>query len=135
MAPIMAAAGDEGDAKRLLELLSKLDDGQLTVAFCGHFSAGKSTLVNRLCGTELLPSSPIPTSANVVSIRNGERERKTASQVMTARKRAEVSDTRSINWKRIAETVKRSIRSSVLSVAFAGGGLGAARYAGHRLDG
>ncbi|NBD26473.1 dynamin family protein, partial [Paenibacillus glycinis] len=72
MAPIMAAAGDEGDAKRLLELLSKLDNGQLTVAFCGHFSAGKSTLVNRLCGTELLPSSPIPTSANVVSIRNGE---------------------------------------------------------------
>ncbi|QHT61795.1 dynamin [Paenibacillus lycopersici] len=72
MASMMAAAGDEGDARRLLDLRSKLDQGQLTVAFCGHFSAGKSTLVNRLCGTELLPSSPIPTSANVVSIMNGE---------------------------------------------------------------
>ncbi|QHW34433.1 dynamin [Paenibacillus rhizovicinus] len=72
MATMMAAAGDQGDAKRMRELRSKLDHGQLTVAFCGHFSAGKSTLVNRLCGTELLPSSPIPTSANVVSIMNGE---------------------------------------------------------------
>ncbi|MFC4811722.1 dynamin family protein, partial [Paenibacillus sp. GCM10023250] len=72
MAPLMAEAGDEGDAKRLLELRSKLDDGRLTIAFCGHFSAGKSTLVNRICGTELLPSSPIPTSANVVRILNGE---------------------------------------------------------------
>ncbi|WP_308634451.1 dynamin family protein [Paenibacillus silvisoli] len=72
MSPIMAAAGDAQDAKRLLELRDKLAGGQLTVAFCGHFSAGKSTLVNRLCGTQLLPSSPIPTSANVVSIVNGE---------------------------------------------------------------
>ncbi|WP_258171315.1 dynamin family protein [Paenibacillus sp. R14(2021)] len=72
IAPLMSASGDDGDAKRLLELRSKLNNGQLTVAFCGHFSAGKSTLVNRLCGTELLPSSPIPTSANVVSIMNGE---------------------------------------------------------------
>ncbi|RAP78155.1 dynamin family protein [Paenibacillus montanisoli] len=72
MSPIMAAAGDAQDAKRLLELRDKLAGGKLTVAFCGHFSAGKSTLVNRLCGTQLLPSSPIPTSANVVSIVNGE---------------------------------------------------------------
>ncbi|REE88595.1 small GTP-binding protein [Paenibacillus taihuensis] len=72
IAPIMAEQGDTADAARLLELQEKLGNGQLTVAFCGHFSAGKSTLVNRLCGTQLLPSSPIPTSANVVSIVNGE---------------------------------------------------------------
>ncbi|MBW7474124.1 dynamin family protein [Paenibacillus oenotherae] len=72
IATMMEAAGDMLNAERLLELRSKLSEGQLTVAFCGHFSAGKSTLVNRLCGTELLPSSPIPTSANVVSIMNGE---------------------------------------------------------------
>ncbi|CAM3974317.1 dynamin family protein [Paenibacillus alkaliterrae] len=69
----MAAAGDTRHAKQAQELNSKLTDGRLTVAFCGHFSAGKSTLINRLCGTKLLPSSPIPTSANVVSIRGGER--------------------------------------------------------------
>ncbi len=42
------------------------------MAFCGHFSAGKSSLINKLCGHALLPSSPIPTSANIVSIRSGE---------------------------------------------------------------
>lgn len=68
----MQAAGDSLHAKQVLELNSKLAEGRLTVAFCGHFSAGKSTLVNRLCGAELLPSSPIPTSANVVAIRGGE---------------------------------------------------------------
>ncbi|CAH1195947.1 GTPase Era [Paenibacillus plantiphilus] len=72
IAPIMKAAGDDPNSARLLELRSKLAGGQLTVAFCGHFSAGKSTLINRLCGTELLPSSPIPTSANVVTIMSGE---------------------------------------------------------------
>lgn len=69
----MAAAGDLKHSKQLQELSSKLAEGRLTVAFCGHFSAGKSTLINRLCGAKLLPSSPIPTSANVVSIRGGER--------------------------------------------------------------
>ncbi|WP_339202823.1 dynamin family protein [Paenibacillus sp. FSL K6-3182] len=72
-AGLMSAAGDTLHAKQAQELNSKLTDGRLTVAFCGHFSAGKSTLINRLCGTKLLPSSPIPTSANVVSIRGGDR--------------------------------------------------------------
>lgn len=72
-AAAMAVAGDHTRARQAGELSSKLTEGRLTVALCGHFSAGKSTLVNRLCGAELLPSSPIPTSANVVSIRGGER--------------------------------------------------------------
>ncbi|GGD64755.1 dynamin family protein [Paenibacillus nasutitermitis] len=70
--PLMDEAGDKRNAERLLELRGKLNAGRLAVAFCGHFSAGKSTLVNRLCGAELLPSSPIPTSANVVTIENGD---------------------------------------------------------------
>ncbi|MFF2482229.1 dynamin family protein [Paenibacillus sp. NPDC058071] len=69
----MTATGDALHAKQALELNGKLTEGRLTVAFCGHFSAGKSTLINTLCGARLLPSSPIPTSANVVSIRGGER--------------------------------------------------------------
>ncbi|MFC5652081.1 dynamin family protein, partial [Paenibacillus solisilvae] len=72
MASIMVSTGDEQHAEQLIELRGKISENQLTVAFCGHFSAGKSTLVNRLCGTNLLPSSPIPTSANVVKIVNGE---------------------------------------------------------------
>lgn len=68
----MQAAGDETHAGRIGSLIGKLGEKRAAVAFCGHFSAGKSTLVNRLCGAELLPSSPIPTSANVVTIRCGE---------------------------------------------------------------
>jgi small GTP-binding protein len=65
-------AGDEVHAARMEQLLEKYTKGQLYIAFCGHFSAGKSSLINRLCGTQLLPSSPIPTSANIVSIADGE---------------------------------------------------------------
>jgi len=72
MADNVRSQGDPVQADKLRELNDKLGSGRLTVAFCGHFSAGKSTLVNALCGAELLPSSPIPTSANVVTIVNGE---------------------------------------------------------------
>ncbi|MFC4598030.1 dynamin family protein [Cohnella hongkongensis] len=72
MAARTAGNGDEVQAAKLRELSGKLENGRLTVAFCGHFSAGKSTLVNALCGATLLPASPIPTSANVVTVVNGE---------------------------------------------------------------
>ncbi|MFD2115898.1 dynamin family protein [Paenibacillus yanchengensis] len=58
-------------SRQIQQLSSKLIDDRLTVALCGHFSAGKSTLINTLCGAKLLPSSPIPTSANVVQISGG----------------------------------------------------------------
>ncbi|MDB4867497.1 MAG: dynamin [Cohnella sp.] len=72
MAQFVQAEGDAEQSVKFRELAAKLDRGFLTVAFCGHFSAGKSTLVNAICGAPLLPSSPIPTSANVVTIINGE---------------------------------------------------------------
>ncbi|WP_158602171.1 dynamin family protein [Cohnella endophytica] len=72
MAAKAAEKGDNVRAEKFAELSEKLASGRLTVAFCGHFSAGKSTLVNTLCGTDLLPASPIPTSANVVTVVNGQ---------------------------------------------------------------
>lgn len=68
----MAERGDASHPVRLQELVDKLKEDALEVAFCGHFSAGKSTLINQLCGSTLLPSSPIPTSANIVTITYGE---------------------------------------------------------------
>ncbi|MEC0231341.1 dynamin family protein [Paenibacillus alba] len=68
----LQTAGDLDNANKLGQLLDKIQSGRMNIAFCGHFSAGKSTLINQLCGHALLPSSPIPTSANIVSIRNGE---------------------------------------------------------------
>ncbi|RED60376.1 dynamin family protein [Cohnella lupini] len=72
MAVRTAEQGDAVQAEKFGELSEKLRLGRLTVAFCGHFSAGKSTLVNAICGATLLPASPIPTSANVVTVVNGE---------------------------------------------------------------
>jgi small GTP-binding protein len=67
------AAGDEKNARKAGQLLEKLYKKEFTVAFCGHFSAGKSSMINALMGSQVLPSSPIPTSANVVSIKTGKK--------------------------------------------------------------
>ncbi|MDF2926057.1 MAG: dynamin [Paenibacillaceae bacterium] len=67
----LRAIGGDTQARKLTELWEKQEEGELHIAFCGHFSAGKSTLLNRLCQYPLLPSGPVPTSANIVRIRNG----------------------------------------------------------------
>ncbi|WNS82140.1 dynamin family protein [Domibacillus sp. DTU_2020_1001157_1_SI_ALB_TIR_016] len=64
--------GDTERADKAALFLRKLHEKELIVAFCGHFSAGKSTMINELTGEALLPSSPIPTSANVVKIKPSE---------------------------------------------------------------
>ncbi|MCH5583536.1 dynamin family protein [Shimazuella sp. AN120528] len=56
---------------KCIDFMQKLNHGELAVAFCGHFSAGKSSLMNHLFGMSLLPTSPIPTSANVVKVKHG----------------------------------------------------------------
>ncbi|UTR14770.1 dynamin family protein [Salipaludibacillus sp. LMS25] len=59
------------EADRLHKLRKKYSEKTFEIAFCGHFSAGKSTLLNRLTESDVLPASPIPTSANVVKISYG----------------------------------------------------------------
>ncbi|OAT72777.1 dynamin family protein [Parageobacillus thermoglucosidasius] len=66
------AHGDEANAKKAKQLLEKTANEQLAIAFCGHFSAGKSSMINALLGEPLLPSSPIPTSANLVKVKSGQ---------------------------------------------------------------
>ncbi|RSL33426.1 GTP-binding protein [Salibacterium salarium] len=60
------------DEKRIKMLEEKKKNPFFEIAFCGHFSAGKSTLLNGLLENELLPTSPVPTSANIISILHGE---------------------------------------------------------------
>lgn len=57
---------------RAKDLALKLERQEYSIAFCGHFSAGKSSMINALMGENILPSSPIPTSANLVKIKAGE---------------------------------------------------------------
>ncbi|NRD80514.1 dynamin family protein [Bacillus sp. BRMEA1] len=63
---------DVESAGKVKQLAKKLVNREFTIAFCGHFSAGKSTMINRVIGENLLPSSPIPTSANLVKVKSGE---------------------------------------------------------------
>ncbi|MEJ8304700.1 dynamin family protein [Saccharibacillus sacchari] len=60
-------------AAKIGQLEHKWEQKELTLAFLGHFSAGKSSLINALCGGPLLPSGPLPTTANAAIIRSGER--------------------------------------------------------------
>ncbi|OLS37994.1 hypothetical protein BTR22_05670 [Alkalihalophilus pseudofirmus] len=62
----------EPEIQRQAMIKDKEVDERFEVAFCGHFSAGKSTILNQLLGAEVLPTSPIPTSANIIGIKNGE---------------------------------------------------------------
>lgn len=64
--------GDAQNSARLGDVIRKYAKQEFMIAFCGHFSAGKSTMMNYLYGEDLLPTSPIPTSANVVKIQRGE---------------------------------------------------------------
>ena len=57
--------------QRIKELAQKLETGEYGIAFAGHFSAGKSRMINTILGENLLPSSPIPTSANLVRVHRG----------------------------------------------------------------
>lgn len=64
-------AGDEQSALGIDALIHKLTQQQLSVAFCGHISGGKSALINALIGDDILPTSPIPSSANIVTLQSG----------------------------------------------------------------
>ncbi|MBF7017109.1 dynamin family protein [Staphylococcus durrellii] len=52
------------------QVIKKVYLNQYTATFVGHFSAGKSTLINLLLEQNILPSSPVPTTSNtaVVSV-------------------------------------------------------------------
>jgi len=62
---------DKDIAEKVRELGRKSLEEEFSIAFCGHFSAGKSSMINTLIGENILPSSPIPTSANLVRIKSG----------------------------------------------------------------
>lgn len=63
---------DEKNANKMLDLYEKKMKKEKIISFAGHFSAGKSSMINALMGEEILPKSPIPTSANIVKLTSGE---------------------------------------------------------------
>lgn len=63
--------GDEKRAAQLASVIQKWARREVYIALCGHYSAGKSSLLNALLQEDVLPTSPIPTSANLVLVRRG----------------------------------------------------------------
>src|SRR5699024_2286702 len=68
---LMLENGDTKSAEKLLQISEKWLKGEFMISFTGHFSAGKSSMINHLLEKSILPKSPIPTSANVVKIKSG----------------------------------------------------------------
>jgi hypothetical protein len=60
---------------RLGEIEEVLGHSHVTLVFGGHFSSGKSTMINTLTGRVLLPSSDFPETGVACVIRHGETER------------------------------------------------------------
>lgn len=63
---------DEVNSQKIIELYHKYVEEEFVISFAGHFSAGKSSMINALLGIDVLPKSPIPTSANIVKLTSGE---------------------------------------------------------------
>ncbi|WP_053075076.1 dynamin family protein [Ornithinibacillus californiensis] len=69
---VLLEHGDEVNAIKIIDLYKKKYEEEFVISFAGHFSAGKSSMINALIGKELLPKSPIPTSANIVKLSSGD---------------------------------------------------------------
>ncbi len=50
------------------EVIKKVYSNYIVLSFIGHFSSGKSSLINKICDEDILPSSPIPTTSNTAQI-------------------------------------------------------------------
>lgn len=50
------------------EIIKKIHQEQTVISFIGHFSSGKSSLINHIFNEAMLPSSPVPTTSNTAQI-------------------------------------------------------------------
>lgn len=73
--PYLATAGVDKIEKDLRDTLALLTGEQIRMAFCGHFSCGKSSLINALVGRRLLPTGDFPETGVPCVISNGSANR------------------------------------------------------------
>lgn len=99
------------ELERKKKLHQKRETKTFEVAFCGHFSAGKSTILNTFVGAEFLPTSPIPTSANIIEIKNGE-------QALTVHAKGEQSKVwhGEIPWNKVREWGMNGLEISKMTI-------------------
>lgn len=56
------------------KIITNIRKQYFTVAIVGEFSRGKSSLINKLLGTDIMPVGDLPTTAMLTSVRYGENE-------------------------------------------------------------
>ncbi len=62
-----------GEAARVKEVMSRLENQEITVSVIGQFKRGKSTLVNAILGEQLMPVGIVPVTSAVTRVRYGQR--------------------------------------------------------------
>ncbi|MHB1844884.1 MAG: dynamin family protein, partial [Deltaproteobacteria bacterium] len=72
LAELAAASGASELAREAQRLAERLGEGRLFVAAIGQFKRGKSSLLNALAGTALLPVGVVPVTSVVTLLRHGE---------------------------------------------------------------
>ncbi len=67
---LIVSSGDKSTAERIRELSNQFQTsfGKTFVAFCGLFSAGKSSLLNTICNSHELATGAVPTTALVSEV-------------------------------------------------------------------
>lgn len=97
----------EAGRKDLLEQLASirayLASEKFSVAVVGEFNRGKSTLVNRLIGRDIIPTSDIPTTALPIYISGGEQE-SLVLKTANGQKRYQIEEK---SWEAIEEERKK----------------------------
>lgn len=68
----LKAMGMTSLAAEIIRFYNKVLEERFTVAFVGEFNRGKSTLINRLLNTDILPTSTLPSTALLTRITYGE---------------------------------------------------------------
>lgn len=64
--------GKQTDAAKLNQMEEFVSSGKIFLTFWGHFSAGKSRLINRIIGSDILPVHNTETTAVLTYIQSGE---------------------------------------------------------------
>ena len=75
LADIATKGGEDELGKRCSQAAQQLGDHEFTVAVLGEFKAGKTSLINALCGQELLPTATLECTAAVTVIHAATPER------------------------------------------------------------
>lgn len=75
MRSLLATAGCRDLTERLRDAVRQVEGGDRQIVFGGHFSSGKSTLLNSLLGRPLLPTDDLPETGVPCVLRSGTRDR------------------------------------------------------------